>query len=431
MADNISITEGVGTDIATDELADGSHAQRMKLLYSDTSGTDIGADVNGLDVDVTRVGGNVTVVQSTATNLKVDASGVAVPVTDNAGSLTVDAPVTTPVFVRLSDGSAAITALPITDNSGLISVDDGDGSLTVDGTVAATQSGTWNIGTVTTITGPVPITDNSGLISVDDGDGSLTVDGTVTAIQGTAAASSGGWPVKLTDGTINATLTAVASDNCLDVNVVQSVGPVTQADRSAFTEGTTKILPIGGVFNETISADPTEDQAAALRITAKSGLHVNLRDVAGTEMGTAGDPLRVDPTGDTNQPVDLFDATGTAFSQTNEVPVHNSNVGKTIYSLRVTYSASQSNQTLLTPATGKKFVVVSIHVKVTGAGDLEIYDDASAAGTMLLAGTYAVADILSQEYPGGRPSAAADNVLKYDTGSGATGDIVVFGYDSD
>lgn len=35
------------------------------------------------------------------------------PVSDNAGSLTVDAPVATPVFVRLSDGSAAIATLPV------------------------------------------------------------------------------------------------------------------------------------------------------------------------------------------------------------------------------------------------------------------------------------------------------------------------------
>jgi hypothetical protein len=55
---------------------------------------------------------------SAAGRLSVDASGVAVPVTDNSGSLTVDAPVATPVFVRLSDGAAAITALPVTDNAG-------------------------------------------------------------------------------------------------------------------------------------------------------------------------------------------------------------------------------------------------------------------------------------------------------------------------
>lgn len=71
------------------------------------SGVDIG------DVDVTSVSGNVTVVQGTATNLKVDASGVAVPITDNSGTLTVDAPVGTPVYVRLSDGSTAIATLPV------------------------------------------------------------------------------------------------------------------------------------------------------------------------------------------------------------------------------------------------------------------------------------------------------------------------------
>lgn len=38
---------------------------------------------------------------------------VAVPITDNSGSLTVDAPVGTPVYVRLSDGASAITTLPV------------------------------------------------------------------------------------------------------------------------------------------------------------------------------------------------------------------------------------------------------------------------------------------------------------------------------
>ena len=53
--------------------------------------------------------------------LKVDGSGVTQPVsiastvavTDNSQSLTVDAPVGTPVYVRLSDGAAAITTLPV------------------------------------------------------------------------------------------------------------------------------------------------------------------------------------------------------------------------------------------------------------------------------------------------------------------------------
>lgn len=136
----------------------------------------------------------------------------AVPVTDNSGSLTVDAPVGTPVFVRLSDGTSSISTLPVslasvpshavtnagtfavqesgaaltalqliddavytagtgtpskglaamgtdgtnpriisTTTAGAVNIADGGNSITVDGTVAATQSGTWNIGSITTL----------------------------------------------------------------------------------------------------------------------------------------------------------------------------------------------------------------------------------------------------------------------------------------
>lgn len=80
-------------------------------------------------------------------------------------------------------------------------------------------------------------------------------------------------------------------------------GGTSQADESAFTEGTTPFTPVGGVLNETITSDPTEDQAAAARITPKRGVHTNLRNNAGTEIGTATTPVRTDPTGTTAQPV--------------------------------------------------------------------------------------------------------------------------------
>jgi len=57
----------------------------------------------------------------------------------------------------------------------------------------------------------------------------------------------------------------------------------TQADRSAFTDGSGIVRPIAGVYNETAS-DPTEDQAAAVRITVDRALHVNLRDSTGTQI---------------------------------------------------------------------------------------------------------------------------------------------------
>jgi len=55
-----------------------------------------------------RLSDGTAALTTTGGRLSVDASGVAVPVTDNAGTLTVDAPVGTPVFVRLSDGAAAL-----------------------------------------------------------------------------------------------------------------------------------------------------------------------------------------------------------------------------------------------------------------------------------------------------------------------------------
>jgi hypothetical protein len=67
-----------------------------------------------------------------------------------------------------------------------IAVTDGGGSLTVDGTVAATQSGTWDIGTVTTVTAVTAITND---VSIDDGGNSITVDATNLDIRDLTSAS--------------------------------------------------------------------------------------------------------------------------------------------------------------------------------------------------------------------------------------------------
>lgn len=331
MADNLTVS-GVGTFKTDEGGVSSAHMQVVKLAISSDGGeTLIPADAaNGLDVDVTRVGGNVTVVQPTATNLKVDASGVAVPVTDNSGSLTVDAPVGTPVFVRLSDGSsaisslpvsavvaspvfvrlsdgaAAITALPITDNSGSLTV---DAPKTTPVGVRLSSGTDW--------VDAIPVTDNAGSITVDDGAGSLTVDGAVSANQGDPVAdNSDGWPMKITDGTDIVGISTVSGAKALKVDIVQSVSPGVQTNLSTFTEATGKIAVIGAVYNETISNAPSEDQAAALRLTAKSGLHINIRKNDGSELGISTAPLRTDPTGTTTQPVS--DASG---SLTVDAPV--------------------------------------------------------------------------------------------------------------
>lgn len=56
MADNVPITAGAGTNIATDDIA-GVHFQRVKLVDGtlDSTGAIGGDAANGLDVDVTRL----------------------------------------------------------------------------------------------------------------------------------------------------------------------------------------------------------------------------------------------------------------------------------------------------------------------------------------------------------------------------------------
>src|SRR5919108_676622 len=86
-------------------------------------------------------------------------------------------------------------------------------------------------------------------------------------------------------------------------NFLTQAGGASQADKSAFAEGSGSFTPIGGTFNDSVGSDPTEDQAAAARITAKRALHVNLRNASGAELGVAAAPVRTDPTGTTAQPV--------------------------------------------------------------------------------------------------------------------------------
>lgn len=107
-----------------------------------------GDESNGLDVDVTRVQGTVTV----------DGSGVTQPVsgtvtanlsaTDNAVLDNID---TNTDYGQVTGGGTETGALRVTianNSTGVVSVDDNGGSLTVDGSVAATQSGTWNVNNV-------------------------------------------------------------------------------------------------------------------------------------------------------------------------------------------------------------------------------------------------------------------------------------------
>jgi hypothetical protein len=89
MADNVPISAGSGTNIATDQLGGGEHVQYVKLMDGTLDGNGkIGGDAtNGLDVDVTRVQGTVTVNPTPATSGGLSISRVISAATTNATSV--------------------------------------------------------------------------------------------------------------------------------------------------------------------------------------------------------------------------------------------------------------------------------------------------------------------------------------------------------
>jgi hypothetical protein len=275
MADNTQLNTGTGGDTIRDKDRAGVKTQVVGLdinpAGSEVLGT--GDATNGLDVDVTRVQGTVTVAGTVTANLaaganavgsvivssapgqaadngvlpavcdvvagydgtnvqvvKTDVNGIVqvaqngtstvsgtvtanagtgpFPVSDNSGSLTVDAPVGTPVFARLSDGTAALTttsgrlsvdasgvAVPITDNSGSLTVDNAGtfavqiaanssvNQAQVAGTTVDTNSGVKSAGTQRVVLA----TDQPQLTNALKVDGSAVtqpVSGTVTANAG-------------------------------------------------------------------------------------------------------------------------------------------------------------------------------------------------------------------------------------------------------
>lgn len=66
------------------------------------------------------------------------------------------------------------------------------------------------------------------------------------------------------------------------------------ADETAFVPGTTNIVPSGGFFQTTATNNAlTDGRAGSVQLTSTRAVFTNLRNAAGTEIGTAGAPVQV------------------------------------------------------------------------------------------------------------------------------------------
>jgi hypothetical protein len=134
-----------------------------------------------------------------------------------------------------------------------------------------------------------------------------TFPGAGTAV---GAVDAGGFMASLTVSNTGRLLTTC--DNCSSSSFT---------DNSAFTAGGTSVGIAAGVFNDGL-ASVTSTNAAAARLTAQRGLHVNLRDEFGNRVGINALPLRIDPTGTTTQPVSGAVTVSGTVTATGTVSAH-------------------------------------------------------------------------------------------------------------
>lgn len=160
--------------------------------------------------------------------------------------------------------------------------------------------------------------------------------------------ADGGVFTNLRDGAgTSLTSTLVTGKQALDVNIANSIS-VGVADKTTYTYGTTTFLATGGVFQDS-SPTLTAGQSGAFRLTAVRGVHVNLRDASGNELGAANASGVFVRLGDGTN-VGSFSATSEQFMQLRQ----GGNVANVTASneLKVIETNAGSILSLMKPATG-------------------------------------------------------------------------------
>jgi hypothetical protein len=174
-----------------------------------------------------------------------------------------------------ADGAASLVAnanpIPISDAGGNISIDDGGNTITVDGTVAVTNAGTFATQVDGAALTALQLIDN--IVAVED-----AVAGSGYSGVPFLAVRQDSYSDLAADGDfISPTIDA---DGGLRVSIVAGAGSggTAVADDADFTDGTTSLTPIGGVYESTPSSVTDGDigmagitSTRALRVAIDSG----------------------------------------------------------------------------------------------------------------------------------------------------------------
>lgn len=195
----------------------------------------------------------------------VTGTGGTFPVTDSGGSLTVDAPVGTPVFVRLSDGSSAITTLPV--------------SLASVPSHAVTNAGTFAVQVDGSALTALQLIDNL-VLAEDVGHSSGDPGVQCLAVRNDSDAS-------LCGSTLDYTPLQVDANGYLKVNIKAGAGSggTASTDDAAFTAASGSGTPLMGF----VTSDSVDNgDVGVVGMLANRQLKVTLYDSGGVELAVGG-----------------------------------------------------------------------------------------------------------------------------------------------
>lgn len=299
------------------------------VIQGGTDGTEIGNISDSLKNNVTNAagasavniqdGGNSITVDAVSLPLPTGASTSALQTTGNTSVASIDTK--TPPLGQTT--MAASTPVVIASNQSTLPISAASLPLPTGAATAAlqTQPGV-DIGDVT-----INNASGASAVNIQDGGNSITVDGSVTVSGTVAATQSGVWTVqpgntanttawKVDGSAVTQPISAVSlplptgaatsANQTTEITSLQLIDDVPAAINAPFVKGGT----IMGQLDDTGTTAATEDNVAPVRITPQRAAHVNFRNQAGTEIGTNANPVRIDPTGTTTQPSNVTNAAG-------------------------------------------------------------------------------------------------------------------------
>jgi hypothetical protein len=205
---------------------------------------------------------------------------------------------------------------------------------------------------------------------VSDGGGSITVDGTVAATQ------SGTWTARIQDGSGNAlTSKAPGTERALSVAIVDGSGNqvtsfggsggTSQSDDAPFTVASSSLTPVGGTYRA--SLDSVDDgDAGAFAMTQKRALYVSSLTPAGdSAMDDTADAvkvLQVDSTG-TAVATAVSATTDTITAKLATDAIMSGTTALTPKFKNVAVAASQTDSSVIASVASKKLRVLAAFVQ--------------------------------------------------------------------